>query len=133
MQIYTTALPGSDVSGASVVFRSAGYERRYGFGPEIQLADTIDLGDRHRAVDFELALESRGDQSSVYLKKVPVAAQIVLIGISPTYFQGIILHEHEIPNAALTCELRCTPESKPVLGPGCITCKRKNLSFQICC
>ena len=138
--LIVTAYPNSGISGAQVAISA--YTRtttvKVGAGgfefQRVQLPGGLPI------VEFELSVETLSGRAHVYAENIPADAHVHVIGVSDVFFMGLIDHNrralihHEFaPRLAPRCQLRCTPKSRPVQGPGCIVCRDGGLSFRVCC
>jgi hypothetical protein len=131
IEISVRATPGSNIQNAEVTVQ----------GPGFRAALVVDAGAHASARVFpqtfpttslQLSVRSADREASVYANNIPVTSNVAILGINRDQFRGEIYHSIAA-QLAPNCELRCTPTSSPISGPGCLDCNVGELQFKVCC
>jgi hypothetical protein len=69
---------------------------------------------------------------TVYAYNISTDSEIDVLGIRTNEFTAEIRHK-EFDPIAPACTLRCTPNSPPLIGPGCLDCDVGGIKFRVCC
>jgi len=84
--------------------------------------------------EIKFTVRSRDRRVSIFTRNMPPDGDVHVVGVNRDLVLGMVDHSPSPPRGmAPRCELRCTPESAPVVGPDCISCKVGSLEFKICC
>jgi hypothetical protein len=131
VRISLSAYPDSEIDGTALVLRE-GQSIELPFVPGAFVSRVLDWHSHGAFVNFEIGIQTK-EYVGVLAENIPSDSQLHIIGVSRNNFIGLLEHPHLYPGAAPRCELRCTPNDKPVVGPGCISCKKSTLRFKVCC
>lgn len=134
IDIFATAVPGSNVSNAEIAIEGKGFRTALTVNAGTQARANVFPLDPRGITDIELSVRSTNRQCTVYAANIPVDATITIFGLDALRFEGQIIHKHAPATAVVpTCSLKCTPHDKPQQGPGCKECDAQGLIFKVCC
>jgi hypothetical protein len=132
MKIFASVHPLSDIKQAKIIFDGGGARQALLIGAGAVISEPISLETREKSINFKLTVTSEDREVDALAQNIPTDAEIHLFGVNRNLFVGTIVHADDKAFDA-KCELRCTSHDKPVVGPGCIPCRRGRLVFQLCC
>lgn len=136
LEIVAIADPKSNVKDALVIFESHFFTMALPLNAGIRSTISIPTPPGAVGVDFLLGVISRERRATVLADGIWRSSQILLFGINPQQFIGIIQDLIVSPRplgVGPTCQLRCHAGDTPVAGPGCLPCNEDGLILQVCC
>jgi hypothetical protein len=136
LEIMVTADPKSGIRNALLGFESPFFNVQMPINAGVRSNTSIATPPGTTSVEFALYVFSNERRATVLAEGIWPWSQILVFGINPGHFIGIIqdsLTNPPMSGVSPTCQLRCTPQSQPVTGPGCLPCREDGLVFQVCC
>lgn len=131
MRLRVGAAPDSGIANAEIIAEGRGFRSSLAMNAGMRALAWFDASLAGALVELRLTVRMDRRSVTVYAKNIPRTATVAIFGTNPRRFDGRIYHRRL--EEGVGCILRCTPDSEPMIGPGCRDCEAEGLVFEVCC